>query len=71
MTTMMTNTINIASFTIGDAVQITNHTETSYEGKYGIIRSAQLAYNNTVYYHVDIDDTYITCICTEDELMEG
>lgn len=64
-------TSNIASFTIGDAVQIINHTEQSYMGKYGTIRAAELAYNNTVYYHVDIDDTYTTCICTDDELMEG
>lgn len=59
-------------YNVGDAVQITNHSEPRCNGQYGTIVSLDMAYDgHTVYYTVELDDSFDTCTCTADELMEG
>lgn len=59
-------------FKVGDKVQITNHSEPSCNGEYGVIKEIQIAYDGyTHYYTVELDDTLGLCVCIDDELMEG
>lgn len=58
-------------FKVGDKVQIINHAEPHCNGQFGEIMNVQLAYDQTPYYVVHLDDSYTVCTCTDDEIMEG
>lgn len=59
-------------FSVGDYIQIINHSEPTCNGQYGHILNMQVAYDGqTHYYTVELDDTNLLCTCTDDEIMEG
>lgn len=59
-------------FTIGQQVQITNHSEPECNGQYGEVSRIEIAYDGyTRYYTVVLDESHMVCLCTVDELMEG
>lgn len=58
-------------YTIGDLVQIYNHSEPRCNGRYGTVVHVELAYDRTPYYTVHLSDIDMTCTCMADELMEG
>jgi len=57
-------------FTIGQAVQIINHSEPECNGMYGTITAMDRAYDGSTHYTVALEN-YSLCMCTHDELMEG
>lgn len=57
-------------FTIGDPVQITNHSEPECNGMYGNVTKVTQAYDGTVYFMVILENGTV-CDCTIDEVMEG
>ena len=59
-------------YSVGDAVEIINHSEPNCNGQYGHIKEIQMAYDGyTHYYTVELDDSLGLCVCIDDELMEG
>jgi hypothetical protein len=59
-------------FSIGDYVQITNHSDPECNGQYGYVREIQSGYDgNTRFYIVELDDSNLRCMCIDDEMMEG
>ena len=59
-------------YEVGSYVQIINHSEPQCNGQYGTIIGMQVAYDGyTYYYAVELDDSHTTCMCIDDELMEG
>lgn len=54
-------------FTINQPVKIFDHSEESYNGKLGTIKSIERVRQHT-YYLVDIQNRLVPC--TDDELME-
>lgn len=59
-------------YSIGQRVQIINHSEPSCNGEYGTIIEMQVAYDGyTYYYTVRLDEAEILCTCIDDEIMEG
>jgi len=52
-------------YTIGDAVQITNHAEPECNGAYGTVVTIDIAYDGTTYYTVALEN-YSLCMCTND-----
>lgn len=57
-------------FSIGQAVQIYNHSDMDCNGEYGTIIDVDVAYSGERYYTVELEG-YKYCQCTEDELVEG
>jgi hypothetical protein len=57
-------------FTIGQSVQIVNHSEPECNGEYGTITAMDIAYDGSTHYTVELEN-YSVCMCTHDELMEG
>jgi hypothetical protein len=58
-------------YNVGNHIQIINHADTPCNGQYGTITEIQMAYNGSVYYQVELDDSLELCLCTTDEIMEG
>ncbi len=60
-------------FTIGQSVQIYNHSEPQCNNKFGEVTRIDIAYDGyTRYYTVVLDNEGgAHCVCTEDEMMEG
>ena len=59
-------------FSIGDSVQIVNHSDPECNKEYGTIVEVNVSHNGERYYRVDLwDHLYQYCDCTGDELMEG
>jgi len=54
-------------FDINQSVKIFDHSEDSYNGQLGVIKSIEQVRQHT-YYLVDIQNTLVPC--TDDELME-
>lgn len=58
-------------YTVGDLVQIYNHSEPSCNGRYGTVVRVTRAYDKSFYYDVQLTDMDMVCSCAHDELMEG
>jgi hypothetical protein len=59
-------------YSVGDYVQITNHSDPECNGQYGHILKMQVGYDGSTYFYtVELDDSNILCTCIDDEIMEG
>jgi len=58
-------------FTMGQYVQIINHSEPSCNGEYGYVTLIHTAYDGTKHYTVRLEEDDQLCSCIDDELMEG